>query len=440
MFRQLVTPPVPGPVINDNINSLFTYHPLQISALVETVWLNRGNASLASSPFLPWSPQISYNILNAPFFAGYDWSSGTPVPLAPGPGPAFPPNYIAPLQQPGIAGTWDGNLPFNPAGLKFTNWDHLIYAYLIENTGIYEVFSKILETYMFSEELDTPSAVSQLFWRNLEFLIYGDAMPSMVWKTSSRLRPDETASRLTEYYWMFGLDLSSAAELALQHPYHKPDAANRDFIPTFEAFGREVWRAIVNVKNLSGANDTDSTVIATLATRLYDMMATRRRGGNFEYKELRASAIMSMLNLAVMYDSPPVVDLKATASSPEMRLRKMGERVGKKVHPRTKPLFDLAAPFSYLMQAIETGSFNTTAGAAALYIDPTQVIAQTAETVIDQYSLATGRDLKSQAVSNVPRAATPAPMPPRRPAAPAAAHHPQLAAPRPNSHANMPRQ
>jgi hypothetical protein len=257
-------------------------------------------------------------------------------------------------------------------------------------------------------------------------------MPSMVWTTSSRLRRDEVADRLTAYYWMFGIDLSHASEISGAHPYQKPAAANRDFIPTFEAFGREVWRGIVNVRNSSGANDTDATVIATLANRLYDMMATRRISGNLIREEFRAVAIMSFLNLAVLYDSPAVVDLKATASSPEMRLQKIAERVGMKVHPKTKPFFDLAAPFSFLMQAIETGTFNQPAGATSLYLPANTVTAQNAEIVIDQYTLATGRDLKSQAVSTVPRAKTasavPAPTPKRQ------APPPQLMASRGNGH------
>ena len=44
MFRQLVTP-LPGSTnsLTDYINSLFTYHPLQISAILEAVRLNRYN-------------------------------------------------------------------------------------------------------------------------------------------------------------------------------------------------------------------------------------------------------------------------------------------------------------------------------------------------------------------------------------------------------------
>jgi hypothetical protein len=398
MFRQLVT----GPTVINNINSLFAYHPLQLSALVEAVWLNRNNAPTVVNPpetsswFVPWPPQITWPILSTSFFPGYDWSSGTAVQLNP-----LPAGFVLPSDQPGLGSA----PPPNYQPTHWTNWDHLIYAYVIENTKIFEIFSKVLETYMFSEQLETPSPQSQLFWRNLEFLIFGDAMPSMVWTASGRLRRDETADRLTTYYWMFGIDLSHAAELVGKHPYQKPVAANRDFIPTFEAFGREVWRGIVNAKNTSGANDTDPSVIATLARRLYDMMATRRLNGNLSREEFRAVAIMSFLDLAVRYDSAPVVDLKAQASSPEMRLQKIAERVGMTAHPKSKPFFDLAGPFSKLMQSIESNAFNQPAGAQLLYWPPS-VVSRNAEKVIDQYTLATGRDLKSQAVSIVPRATT----------------------------------
>jgi hypothetical protein len=52
MFRQLVTGD-PAIAPRDAINSLFLYHPLQLTAVAETVWLNRNNAagSSAISPF-----------------------------------------------------------------------------------------------------------------------------------------------------------------------------------------------------------------------------------------------------------------------------------------------------------------------------------------------------------------------------------------------------
>jgi hypothetical protein len=442
MFRQLVTPHPGAPLTQDvinNINSLFTYHPLQISAIVETVWLNRYNAapSQISSPFVPWPPEITYPILNAPFFSGYTWPGPSPLPAVPPPAPlqfAIKP----PIQQPGLG--WSGNpvvLPLNPANpatrpTHHTNWDHLIYAYVIENTRIYEIFRKVLHKYIHGGELETPSPASQLFWRNLEFLIHGDAVPSMVWTTSGRLRRDEQAERCSTYFWMFGIDLSHAAQLAAEHPYEKPAASNRDFIPTFEAFGREVWRGIVNSRNISGANDTDPNVIAVLAERIYDMMQTQRQSGNQSREEFRAVAIMSYLHLAVLYDSPAVIDLRAEASSPEMRLQKIAERIGMTAHPKSKALFDLAGPFSFLMQSIETGKYNDASVAPLLYSQVPQptFVSRNAEDVIDQYTLATGRDLKSLPVSVVQRAATASLPVPKRQTPPA-----QLTGGRANGHA-----
>jgi hypothetical protein len=133
---------------------------------------------------------------------------------------------------------------------------------------------------------------------------------------------------------------------------------------------------------------------------MFDMMATRRISGNLAREEFRAVALMSWLHLAVMYDSPAVVDLKATASSPEQRLAKIAERVNIRLPPNVKALFDLAQPFSVLMQSIETGAFNTPLGAQLLFtLVPPNLIEPNVETVIDQYSLATGHDLKAQTVA-----------------------------------------
>jgi hypothetical protein len=100
-------------------------------------------------------------------------------------------------------------------------------------------------------------------------------------------------------------------------------------------------------------------------------------------------------------------------------------------HPKSKPFFDLAAPFSALMQGIETGKFNQPAGAQLLYW-PVSTVTEMAEKVIDQYSLATGRDLKSQTVSMVPRSTTATLNAARRSAQHTA---PQLPGQRPNGHA-----
>lgn len=413
MFLQLVTPPGPPTpglslLAQACATSLFIYTPLQLSAIVETVWRNRYNAASAPStpiaPFVPWPPQVTDALL-APattYISGYLFDPmgvNPPVPLAQGTGvmPAGQP-FQPPQSLPGLA-------PDAMGHPRPTNWDHLIYAYLVENTRIFDIFAKVHETYMFTEKLETPSPASQQFWRNTEYLLFGDGIPSLLWTTSSRLRRDEIANRLNTYYTMFGTDLSHARDYATTHPYTKATTANREFIPVFEALGRDTWQGIQNAKNTSGANPTDSAVIATLARRMFDMAATRRLGGNLAREEFRAVALMSWMHLAIMYDSPPIQDLKASASSPEQRLQKMAERVGMTAHSKADPLLELAQPFSFLMQAIETGTFNTPAGAQLLY-QPGTFTQRNAETVIDQYTLATNRDLKARPVVITERAQT----------------------------------
>jgi hypothetical protein len=414
MFLELITPP-PGPNAAAqalaNVDSLFLYTPVQISALVETVWRNRYNAVNAAR-FTPW-PAFMTDALLGDFVASYQFNAAVPVPfnISQFTLPSVPGGtLVLPKDLPGIKPVSTSPKP--------TIWAHLIYAYLIENTRIFDVFARLLETYAFSEELETPSPAGQSFWRNTEYLIYGDGIPSMIWPTASRARRDEVANRQTVYNWMFGIDLSHAGELAKDHPYPKPAASNRDFIPTFEAFGREVWSGIMNAKNFSGPNQTDPVAIATAARRLFDMMATRRLNGNLSREEFRAVALMSWLHLAVMYDSPVVVDLKATASSPEQRLAKLAARVGLSAHTKAKPLFDLAQPFSFLMHSIEGGTFNDPAGAALLY-NLGSVAELNAEVVIDQYSLATGHDLKASSIVERPRPTLPRQAAPARQAGPA---------------------
>jgi hypothetical protein len=315
-----------------------------------------------------------------------------------------------------------------------TNWDHLIYAYLIENTRIYDIFAKVLETYMYSETLPIPNPAAQNFLRVTEYL-YSDGIPTAVWTTANRLRRDEIANRMTVYYWMFGIDLSHAQEIAMAHPYTKPEAANRDFIPTFEAFASEVWKGIENAKNVSGVNVTDDEAIATSARRIFDMMYTRRLYGNLSREEFRAVSLMSWLHLAVMYDSAVVLWLNASASSPEQRLQKIAERVGMSVHSKSKALFDLAQTFSFLLQSIETNTYNTAANVSVLYTPPNNPIESNAEIVIDQYSLATGHDLKSRGVNVTPRATTPR-LPLPRALPPPTARAQRTASPRSNGHAS----
>jgi hypothetical protein len=394
MFLQLVRDAQNPQNTPAHVRALFQYHPLQITALVETAWRNRqtGNAF----PFDPWPQGITDTIINA----------------FPNP-PAF------------VGGR--------------VNWDHLVYSYLIENTRIHDIFRAVVDAFQHGEHLQVPSAAGQRFLRNTEYLIYADPAPTTVWNLTSHTRRDEVAHRLTNYWRAFGLELSHPCELADSHPYEKPEAANVDFIPTLETLLREVWEGITNARNTSGMNQTDNEAVRRSARALFDMLATRRLHGNFAREEFRAVAVMSWLHLAVMFNSPIVVDLRAEASSPEQRLFKIAERVGVKAHLQSQALFQLAQPASFLMIAIEQGLFNGSQGAQALYLIPR--VQRLMEVIIDQYGTAMERDVKARRVAVVQQAPGPRRLgvaaPPRMgpPATPmlvgrSPASLPQLAAPR----------
>jgi hypothetical protein len=376
MFLQLVRDVANPQNAPANVQALFQYHPLQITALIETAWRN-GQAGNAFFPFDAWPQGITDPIINA-----------------------FP-------AQPGLQ---------NGAA----NWDHLIYAYFIENTRIHDIFQAVIDAFQHGERLQVPSAATQRFLRNTEYLLYSDPAPTTVWNLTSRTRRDEHSHRMTNYWRAFGLDLAHAAEISDSHPYEKPEASNVEFVPTFETLLGEVWRGITNARNFAGENETDNEAVRRSARQIFDMLATRRLHGTFAREEFRAVSVMSWLHLAVMFNSPVVLDLRAEAASPELRLAKIGARVGIEPHPQSWSLFQLAQPASFLMFAIEQGLFNNPLGAQALYLIPR--IQRLMEVVIDQYGTAMDRNVKAKRVALVPqvqtqRRAAPAMMP--RMAAPA---------------------
>jgi hypothetical protein len=279
-------------------------------------------------------------------------------------------------------------------------WDHLIYAYVIEQTRAYEIFERVLFEFLHGEALEVASGAGQQWLRATEALLYRDEPSFQIDAVTSWIRPDIRASRRNAYWRMFGLDLDHGKGSDPMYPYEKAQAANLAFVATFEEFSREVWRGIENVVNISGANPTDDAAIANLARQLYDMLRVRRRAGNLAREEFVFVSMMSWLHLTVLFDSPIVVDLRSEATSPEQRLEKIGARVNVPAHPKSESYFRLAEPMSRILIAIETGLFNSPANVAALYAPGP--LRDDMMTVITHWSIATGRDLKARSVSVSP--------------------------------------
>ena len=276
-------------------------------------------------------------------------------------------------------------------------WDHLIYAYLIENTRIYEIFRRVIYEYRHGEKLGVPLASSQHWLRNTEELFYRDPAPFSIYSVVSYIRPDVGASRRNAYYRMFGMDLNHGKDDNQPYPYVKAETANREFVNTWEEFLREVWVGISNVKNVSGTNPTDDAAIADLARRLHDMLRTRRTNANLSREEFFFVSMMSWFHLTVEFNSPIVASLRAEGSREEERLKKIAEKVKLPAHAKSYYFFQLADPMSRILTQIEIGTYNEADKVPALYSEGSPVQTDM-RSIITFWSLATGRNMKSKAL------------------------------------------
>jgi hypothetical protein len=383
MFRQFARDLGPGRELD-----IFLYHPIQLAGLLEAAWAERFQTEARRSP-VPEMPGGQSTMVGDPFLQKMLRLLCIPMPNR------------------------------DEACRNAVVFDHLIYAYMIENTRIYEIFRKVLYEYLHGERLETPSEETQRWLRTTEELFYRDTPSFFAFQLTSYIRPDIRASRRNAYYRMFGMDLNHGTDDGRPHPYEKAAAANRDFVATFEAFLREVWRGIINARNTTGPNTTDDAAIANLAGRLSDMLKDRQENGNLLREAFFFVATMSWFHLTVEFNSPIVLDLKAQGSGPSERLRAIGERVGVPAHGRAHDLFNLADPMSRILIAIESGSLSQST-VPLLYrerdapvVVPRSPLREDITTIITNWSSATDRNIKGEPVTASPNGAiSAATMPP----------------------------
>ncbi|MEQ9482272.1 hypothetical protein [Coleofasciculus sp. F4-SAH-05] len=379
MFRRFTTPS-DGLTLRDKAEMLFRLHPSELSALLEMAWDFRvweANEPLGHPRRRSDIPGLPEYLLNTLF-------SSAPTRTG------LPNFFIGNQQRFGI-----------PASVPPRNgvmWDHLIYAYLIENTRIYDIFRKVIHEYRHGEKLGVPLASSQHWLRNTEELFFRDAAPFSIYSVGSYIRPDSGASRRNAYYRMFGMDLNHGMENGQPYPYVKPDTANREFVNTWEEFLREVWVAISNQNNTSGTNPQDDAAILDLAKRLHDMLRTRRTNGNLSREEFWYVSVMSWFHLAVEFDTPIVVSLRAEGASEEERLKKIAERVNLPPHGKSFYFFLLADRMSWILTQLETGIYLNELAIPAFYTVGSPV-ERVMRSIITYWSQATGRNMKEKARS-----------------------------------------
>jgi hypothetical protein len=279
--------------------------------------------------------------------------------------------------------------------------DHLIYAYMVENTRCYEIFRRVVFEYRHGEKLGTPlNAETQQWLRATEELFFNDGAPFAIAHVSSHLRLDLRANRRNAYLRMFGMDLNHGGDDGKPYAYVRAEAANNEFVATFEEFLREVWVGITYVTASASANPTDDSKIATLAKKLNEMLLSRRYSGNLSREEFAFVSMMSWFHLTLELNSPVLQSLRVDdAQGPDNRLFKIAERVGLPAHGMSKSFFDIADPISRLLIQIELGAYNDAANVRPLYDRALSGPEPDLRSIITHWSSIRGVDIKSRKVS-----------------------------------------
>ncbi|MEJ2886323.1 hypothetical protein [Actinomycetospora aeridis] len=399
MFRTLARLLSVSPSDPPNADGLYTVHPLQLSRWLEEAWAQGGQANWPGFATgtqglqeptaiteetvrrIALPDEVNGGLLDA-------LRSGVDVPGEFSPAPAR-----------GIGGTLA--LP----------WDHLIYAYLVESTGVAEVVREVVRRYVVGETLEAVSNTTYSWLRATEELFFRDPPLFAVTSTVSALRPEPVINRRNAYWRMFGMDLPHAPAGIDGQPW-KTDVgptANLGFTDVWVEFLRQVWLAIENDSNAVGANPTDSSYIAYLARTLQEMMGMRRRSGMLAREEFTYVTTMSWFHLLVETDNQVVADLQAgvgAIGNAADRLSRIAQRVGIAPPRRARELFELADLVSPILIFIEAGRFTDPGDAELLYRRGSSppVIRETMNRLIDLWQSATGQSLKDAGV----RVSTPA--------------------------------
>lgn len=292
---------------------------------------------------------------------------------------------------------------------------HLIYAYLVENTRLLQIFERVVEKYLQDEELGITEDPQNFSWlMNGERLFFKSDTPRST-NLRSLLRPSSDNSRRNAYFRMFGMDLAFG-DIDPQNPsrpYIKAKASNQQFIVLFERFLAEIWQAYINARNTSGANTADVNILVDLAQELREILIARRGSGsdyarmNLSREEFSAVLMTSWFAFAVSYNSPIVNYLNAQSSTIGERLLKIGNKVGIAAHSKCQSLFDMAGAAALVLQGIEAGGIFTDPiwlqGLLNSLQTPPTTVMQAAQrnymndllTVINNWEKATGHRIKN---------------------------------------------
>lgn len=311
--------------------------------------------------------------------------------------------------------TWPG--PGLIADFTNSTTYHLFYAYLLENTRLLQIFERVIEKYVFDEELGIAPQIVFQWIINSEKLFFKDGSTKSS-NIRSLLRSSYDANRRNAYYRMFGVDLAFGdinSQSGGSYPYQKAKTANQQFIPLFERYLSEIWQGYINARNTSGANTSDVNNLVELAIQIQELLAARRGGRPGGVLNAYAATNLSMEEYASVFlatwftfiisDNTPVVQfLNCQSSTIGERLIKIGAKVGVPAHTKCQSLFEMAGPASNILTLLEAGGYlNTNANVQTMLssLNPGTPIGPDSDymnyflLVINNWEKATGHKIKN---------------------------------------------
>jgi hypothetical protein len=324
-------------------------------------------------------------------------------------------------------------IPVNAVVTSFTDINnnlipsyHMIYAYLVENSRIAQIFERLLFLYLHDEKLNkatTPLNREAFQWIiNTENLFFKELPNASYRNITSLVRTSSDSTRRNAYFRMFGMDLafgdlSSNATVN----FHKAEFNNQPFIVLFEKFITEIWQAYTNARNQVGPNTTDIFSIVDTAQKIQEMLMSRRttettfnnyRYFNLSKEEYSSVVMMSWFYEVVSYDSPLIQFLRCNGNTPGERLINVGKKVGINAHSKSEGLLDIAPPMNTLLRRIELGDYNPANEAQVRSIIESQIPGSASPIqdrqaltelllIINNWEKATGHRIKNPEAANI---------------------------------------
>ena len=291
---------------------------------------------------------------------------------------------------------------------------HFIYAYLLENTRILQIFERLIDKYANDEELGIATPNVYQWISNSERLFFKDGTYRSH-SIRSLIRPSFEDNRRNAYFRMFGIDLAFGDINSTASGYYKAKTANQQFVPLFERYLSEVWQSYINVRNSSGPNTTDVNNLVELATQIRELLKARRggrpggglnvyAGTNLSMEEYASAMIVTWFTFIISADTQLVNFLNCQSSTIGERLIKIGNKVGIPAHTKCQALFEMAGAAANIMNLLEIGTYlESTANLQTMLssLNPGTLASINSDymnsflTVINNWEKATGHRIKN---------------------------------------------